>query len=137
MNVKIDIRRIYEKAGSNEGYRVLVDRIWPRGVSKDELHYDTWCKDLAPSPQLRKWFAHKAENWDRFRDDYQAELRDTAQTERIRALINEAGKSHITLLYGARDTVHNHARILADEIARVAGTMHKSRKNSPRTARSA
>jgi len=137
MKIKVDIRRAYEKAGKSEGYRVLVDRIWPRGISKDELHFDTWCKDLAPSPELRKWFAHKVENWDRFRKDYQAELRGEDQKERIRQLVKDAGESHITLLYGARDTEHNHALILADEISHVAASMRKSAKSGGEAKKSA
>ena len=125
MKVKVDIRRAYEKAGANDGFRVLVDRMWPRGVTKDELHFDAWCKDLAPSPELRKWFAHKVENWERFRDEYQSELRDKEHKERIRALIQEAGQTHITLVYGARDTEHNHAVVLAKEITRVAGAINR------------
>lgn len=137
MKIKVDLRRAYETAGANEGYRVLVDRIWPRGVSKDELHYDAWCKDLAPSPELRKWFAHKVENWDKFRKDYQTELHGKDQKERIRQLVEDAGKSHITLLYGARDTEHNHALILADEISRVASAMGKSAKSGKEAKKSA
>lgn len=123
MKIQVDVRRAYEEAGENEGYRVLVDRLWPRGVSKDELHYDAWCKDLAPSPQLRKWFGHQAEKWDRFREQYQSELRGKEQKERMRTLIKEADVKHMTLLYGARDAEHNHALVLADELARVARAM--------------
>lgn len=125
MKVQVDVRRVYEKEGKDEGYRVLVDRLWPRGISRDELHFDAWCKDLAPSPGLRKWFGHKAEHWEGFRHDYQAELGAEAQQERMRELIRDAGASRITLLYGARDAQRNHALILADELARVARSMRK------------
>lgn len=123
MKIKVDIKRAYEEAAEGDGYRVLVDRLWPRGVSKEELHFDAWRKDLAPSPALRKWFGHKVEHWEQFRDEYETELRSEGQKERMRELIEEAGGSHITLLYGARDAEHNHAIILAEEIARVARSM--------------
>lgn len=124
MKVKVDIRRAYDKAQKNEGYKVLVDRLWPRGISKEDLHFDAWCKDLAPSPSLRKWFDHKVENWEKFRDDYQDELRGEEQKLRMQNLIKEGG-SHITLLYGARDAEHNHAVILADELQRAARYLRK------------
>lgn len=120
MKVKVDIKRAYEPQGSDDGYRVLVDRLWPRGVSKDELHYDLWCKELAPSPELRKWFGHMPERWEEFRDKYQIELQEQDQVDRMRELVKNAKSSHITLVYGARDHQHNHALILADEISQVA-----------------
>ncbi|NYT70668.1 DUF488 domain-containing protein [Pusillimonas noertemannii] len=126
MKIQVDIKRAYDKAQQGDGYRVLVDRLWPRGVSKEELHYDAWCKDLAPSPALRKWFGHKVEHWDQFRDEYETELRSKEQEQRMRQLVQDAGASHITLVYGARDTEHNHAIILAAEIERVARHMGKT-----------
>lgn len=130
MKVHIDIRRAYEEPGKNEGYRILVDRLWPRGISKDELKFDTWCKDLAPSPALRKWFGHKVDHWEKFRTDYLAELRSKDQQARMRELIESAGVSRFTLIYGARDTEHNHALILADEMAHVAQSISRTRKQS-------
>ncbi len=126
MKIKVDIKRAYEEAAKGDGYRVLVDRLWPRGVSKEALHYDAWCKDLAPSPALRKWFGHKVEHWDQFRGEYETELRSEEQAQRMRQLVQDAGASHITLVYGARDTEHNHAIILAAEIERVARHMGKT-----------
>ena len=126
MKIQVDIKRAYDKAQQGDGYRVLVDRLWPRGVSKEELHYDAWCKDLAPSPALRKWFGHKVEHWDQFRDEYQTELRGKEQQQRMRQLAHDAGAAHITLVYGARDIEHNHAIILAAEIERVARHMGKT-----------
>ena len=126
MKIKVDIKRAYEEAAKGDGYRVLVDRLWPRGVSKEELHYDAWCKDLAPSPALRKWFGHKVEHWDQFRDEYETELRSKEQEQRMRQLVHDAGASHITLVYGARDTEHNHAIILAAELERAARHIGKT-----------
>ncbi len=115
----VQIKRAYEPAAEKDGYRVFVDRLWPRGVSRQELKYDAWVKDLAPSPPLRKWFSHKVEHWDQFRDSYQTELRAPEQIERMRALIGDAGGRPITLVYGAKDAEHNHALILAAEISRL------------------
>ncbi len=115
----VQIKRAYDPAQPGDGYRVLVDRLWPRGVAKDELKYDSWNKDLAPSPPLRKWFGHKVEHWDEFRDSYQSELRTPEQKARMRELIDAAQGKKITLVYAAKDTEHNHALILADELNRL------------------
>ena len=113
------IKRAYDQADAADGYRVLVDRLWPRGVRKEDLPYDEWCKDLAPSPGLRKWFGHKVENWAQFRDSYESELRKPEQKERLRALVKAAGGKKMTLVYGAKDPDHNHALILAAELNRL------------------
>lgn len=127
MKIKVDIKRVYDEASDEDDYRILVDRLWPRGVKKAALHFDLWCKELAPSPELRKWFGHKPERWQKFRHQYETELQDPEKASRLRELIKEANSSHITLLYGARDEQHNHALILADEIARVAKPLRKAR----------
>lgn len=121
MTSHVRIRRAYDAPERIDGYRVLVDRLWPRGLSKEDLPYDAWKKDLAPSPALRKWFGHKVENWAQFRDSYQTELRAPEQIERMKALIaaaKQAGQRTITLVYAAKDAEHNHALILADELNR-------------------
>src|SRR5690606_26026079 len=97
------IKRVYEPARQADGYRVLVDRLWPRGVAKEDLPYDAWEKDLAPSPALRKWFGHKIDHWDQFRESYESELRSPEQAKRMRELVKEAGGRDITLVYAARD----------------------------------
>ncbi|HUH87520.1 MAG TPA: DUF488 family protein [Pusillimonas sp.] len=125
MKVKVDIKRAYEAPSGHDGFRILVDRMWPRGVKKDDLPFDLWCKQLAPSPALRKWFGHKPERWERFRAEYQKELHTAEQAQRLREVLKHADSSHITLLYGARDTEHNHAVILADEITRTARPLRK------------
>lgn len=116
MPQQVQIKRVYDAPQRGDGYRVLIDRLWPRGIKKEELGHDAWLKDLAPSPELRKWFCHKAEHWDRFRDGYQTELRTPEQRARMKDLIHAAGKKKITLLYAAKDDKHNHALILADEL---------------------
>jgi uncharacterized protein YeaO (DUF488 family) len=116
----VTIQRAYEAPAPDDGhYRVLVDRLWPRGLAKQDLVIDEWNKDLAPSPALRKWFGHKLENWERFQATYRAELREGEQQQRMKDLIERAGAKPITFIYGAKDTEHNHAVVLAAEVERL------------------
>jgi uncharacterized protein YeaO (DUF488 family) len=131
----IVIKRAYESADPGDGYRVFVDRLWPRGLSKDKFKFDLWCKDLAPTPALRTWFGHKVENWEQFCENYQTELRAPEQVARMREVIDAAGKRDITLVYAAKDTEHNHALILADEMTRAARTGHKPAKTRHKPAK--
>lgn len=106
----IQIKRIYEEPNSNDGYRMLVDRLWPRGVSKLEAKLDEWNKDIAPSAELRKWFDHKNERFSEFSKRYEAELQaKPEELERIRALSETKA---LTLLYGAKNTEANQALVL-------------------------
>lgn len=116
---RVRIKRAYEPADDQDGFRVFVDRLWPRGIAKQDLKFDLWDKDLAPSPALRKWFGHKVEHWDRFRESYENELRQPEQQTRMRDLIKAAERRTMTLVYAARDEEHNHARVLAAEIMRL------------------
>lgn len=110
---EIRLKRAYEPSARGDGFRVLVDRLWPRGVSKEDLDLDVWAKELAPSTELRKWFGHDPERWPEFRKRYGEELRETNAREQITELIRAAkGKSTITLLYGAKDPEHNEAVVL-------------------------
>ena len=121
MTHPVTIKRVYEAADSQDGFRVFVDRLWPRGVSKDAFHYDLWCKDLAPSAELRKWFGHQVERWPQFQDRYKSELHDPAQQEAIGEIFKAAAtRRPITLVYGAKDTEHNQAVVLADEMNHYA-----------------
>lgn len=106
----IRIKRAYEEPSSADGYRVLVDRIWPRGISKDQAALDHWAKELAPSTQLRKWFGHDPARWEEFQDRYRAELAD--HTRELDELLRRARKGKLTLVYGARDATHNQAQVL-------------------------
>ncbi len=106
----IKIKRIYEEAEKEDGYRMLVDRLWPRGVSKESAFIDEWNKAITPSPAIRKWFAHKPENFDHFTDLYKKEL--AQQAKELKRLKNIAKNKNLTLLYAARDTKINHAIIL-------------------------
>lgn len=113
---EVRIRRAYDPADSDDGYRVFVDRLWPRGVSRDQLVFDEWNKDLAPSPALRTWFGHKVANWEEFCRRYRLELQASEQKQRMQQLISSAKGGPITLIYAAKDVDHNHARVLATEI---------------------
>lgn len=113
----IKLKRAYEKAAKNDGFRVLVDRLWPRGVSKEEAHLDLWMKDIAPSTVLRKWFGHDPKKWDEFREKYKKELSNNKEAmEQLR----ELAKKHktLTLIYAAKDTEHNEAIVLVDLLKR-------------------
>lgn len=104
----IKIKRIYEKPSPSDGFRVLVDRLWPRGMSKDEAKVDLWLKEIAPSDKLRKWFGHDPKKWDEFQKRYFVELEGKKElVEKIRELERE--HRIVTLLYGARDEKHNNA----------------------------
>lgn len=109
----IIIKRIYEPASDSDGFRVLVDRLWPRGVSKEKAHIDLWLKDVAPSDALRHWFGHEAEKWPKFRSRYREELR--RDPEAVRTLRDAVkGRQTMTLLYGAKDEEHNQAVVLRE-----------------------
>jgi uncharacterized protein YeaO (DUF488 family) len=116
---KVRIKRAYVPASNDDGYRVFVDRLWPRGIAKQDLKFDRWDKDLAPSPALRKWFGHKMENWDDFRESSENELRQPEQQARMSELIKMADRGPMTLVYAAKDEEHNHARVLAAELMRL------------------
>lgn len=113
----VRVRRIYDPPGE-DGLRVLVDRLWPRGVRRESAHIDAWLKDLAPSSALRTWFHHDPSHWAQFRRRYRAEL--AAQRAQIEALRQAARERPVTLLYGARDPEHNHALVLREVIAGAA-----------------
>lgn len=108
--MSLQIKRIYDEPSAADGYRILVDRLWPRGVSKERARLDEWLKDIAPSPELRTWFGHKPERFEEFKARYEAELDNNPAVGRLNALI----RSHeaVTLVYAAHDPTVNHARVL-------------------------
>lgn len=109
----LQIKRIYDPFQESDGVRLLVDRLWPRGISKENAHLDGWLKELAPSPQLRMWFGHKAENFAEFAMLYRAELDASPQAQAAaQQIILQSTKTMVTLLYGAKDSQINHAVIL-------------------------
>jgi uncharacterized protein YeaO (DUF488 family) len=112
----IPIKRAYEAATASDGYRVLIDRIWPRGVTREEAHLDEWARELAPSAELRRWFRHDPARFEAFRRRYIEEL--GAHEEKLRELRRRAREGTLTLVYGARDTEHNDAVVLAEVLRR-------------------
>ncbi len=117
----LHIKRIYEPAGPADGHRVLVDRLWPRGLARDKAAVDLWLRELAPSNELRNWFAHDPARWDGFRRRYGAELEASPAAQEVaqlRALL--ADEPVLTLLYAARDEVHNNAVALREYLLREA-----------------
>jgi uncharacterized protein YeaO (DUF488 family) len=117
----VRLQRAYDEAAADDGFRVLVDRVWPRGRTREHLRLDEWARDLGPSTQLRKWFGHDLARWPEFRDRYHAELTDPDRSRMLDALARKARDGRLTLVYGAHDTEHNQARVIADEIQRRLG----------------
>ena len=109
----VKVKRVYEKAEAKDGWRVLVDRLWPRGMKKEAAKIDQWMKDVAPSDALRKWFGHDAKKWGDFHKKYRAELKEKVK---LLAELKKLEKEHgtLTLLFGARDEGHNQAVVLAE-----------------------
>ena len=112
----IVLQRAYDAPGARDGYRVLVDRYWPRGRSKEVLALDEWARELAPSVELIRWYGHQPGRQDAFRERYLAELAAPTQQERARALLVAAGRRRITLIYGARSATGNQAVVLRDAL---------------------
>jgi len=108
----IRIKRTYDAPARGDGRRFLVERLWPRGVKKESLAADAWLKEVAPSTQLRKWFDHRLERWAEFRRRYRAEL--DAKPAAWTPILGHAARGSVTLLYSARDTVHNGAVVLRE-----------------------
>jgi len=109
----IHTKRVYDEPAGDDGYRVLVDRIWPRGVAKESAHVDLWLKDVAPSTGLRKWFGHRPERWGEFKKRYRHELDGETASVALAQLLASKNKT-ITLLYAAKDTEHNNAIALSE-----------------------
>lgn len=110
----IRIKRVYREPSVRDGIRILVDRVWPRGLTKKRAHIDAWRKDLAPSTALRKWFSHDRAKWTKFRKRYRAELMDSDQRSALKELARLSRHRTITLLYSAADEEHNQAVFLKE-----------------------
>jgi len=106
----VQLKRVYEAPAKEDGKRILVDRLWPRGLTKEKAKVDLWLKEIAPSTELRKWFAHEPAKWAEFQTRYKAELKNNS--EQVALLKKEVAKGKATLLYGAKDERHNEAIVL-------------------------
>jgi uncharacterized protein YeaO (DUF488 family) len=115
----ISIRRAYEEPSDDDGYRVLVDRLWPRGRSKGSLKLDQWARELAPTDELRKWFGHDPKHWEVFQQRYRSELGAADQLEQMQLLLANAAGRPITLVYGAKDEQHNQALVLQEVMSKL------------------
>ena len=117
--MRVKIKRVYEPQSAGDGYRVLIDKLWPRGIRKENLHYDLWAKDIAPSTPLRQWYhGQPEERWLQFRTKYLAELQDSPAVGEF--LDQVAGQKVVTLLYASRNAVENHALILKDFLEKAS-----------------
>lgn len=112
--MSVSIKRVYDEPEASDGERILIDRLWPRGISREKARLDEWMKDVAPSAELRRWFDHKPERWVQFRERYRAELKGNSAFEDLR---ERAGTRTVTLLYGSRNRNLNPAVVLAELLA--------------------
>lgn len=124
----IKLKRAYEKPAKNDEKRILVDRLWPRGISKEKARIDKWMKEIAPSPQLRKWFAHDITRWKEFRRMYEKELQKRG--ELLEELIALAKEGNLTLVYAARDGKHSNAMVLKEMLESLSLSRTKDYGNS-------
>jgi uncharacterized protein YeaO (DUF488 family) len=117
---EVFLKRVYEPFDEADGCRILIDRLWPRGISKEEARLSYWLKDVSPSSELRKWFGHIPERFEEFQSRYLNELQNNDhQSKAVEQIIDLASKERVTLLYGAKDPVHNQGKVLLDELARM------------------
>jgi uncharacterized protein YeaO (DUF488 family) len=119
---EVRARRVYEPAEQSDGSRVLVDRLWPRGLSKDKAHLDEWLKAVAPSDELRRWYGHDPGKFAEFKRRYEAELTEPERSEALRHLREEARSRPVTLLTATRDLQHSEAEVLAQLLHSAPGT---------------
>ncbi|MBX3096414.1 MAG: DUF488 family protein [Fimbriimonadaceae bacterium] len=110
--MEVNIKRVYQPAVDADGFRVLVDRLWPRGISKEHARANIWLKEVGPSNELRKWFNHEPEKWGQFRERYQLELRDNPAFRQLQEIVQEHEK--VTLVYSAHDETMNQAVVLRE-----------------------
>ncbi len=115
----VKLKRAYQPASRSDGYRVLVERLWPRGVRKQDLSIHAWLKEIAPSQELRKWFGHDPERWPEFKRRYLSELKRGAAPQVLSELTRRAAQGTVTLIFAARDAEHNSAVVLRQALERV------------------
>ncbi|MFD7922763.1 DUF488 domain-containing protein [Streptomyces sp. NPDC059740] len=116
---EVRVRRVYDPPEPEDGTRVLVDRLWPRGLAKDAAHLDMWCKEVAPSAELRRWFGHRSERFAEFTEAYRAELAEPAREEALRDLLDRAGKGPLTLLTASKNPDESHVAVLLEAVRRA------------------
>jgi len=116
IKMKIKIKRVYEAPAKDDGMRILVDRLWPRGLTKQKAAIDLWLKEIAPTAELRKWFAHDPKKWTEFRKKYLQELKENK--EQVSIIKDHLKQGAVTLVYGARDQEHNEANVLEELLNR-------------------
>lgn len=124
----VRLQRAYDEPGSDDGRRVLVDRVWPRGRTKQHLRLDAWERDLGPTIELRQWFGHDPKRWQEFQTRYRRELAQTDKALKLDELAAAARLGPVTLVYGARDREHNQAHVIAEEIERRLASAHDSER---------
>jgi uncharacterized protein YeaO (DUF488 family) len=115
----IQLKRVYEKPTRADGFRVLVERLWPRGLTKERARVDVWMKEIAPSAELRGWYHHDTARWEEFQERYRAELKQ--KTDLVEQLCEKGQAGTVTLVYGARDEEHNSAVVLKDVLEHGSG----------------
>lgn len=116
----VKLKRAYEHPSRSDGHRVLVERLWPRGVRKQDLDVDEWDKAVAPSTELRKWFAHDPKRWSEFKRRYRQELKQADAQAELRELARRAAGGNLTLVFSSRDTEHNNAVVLKELLERMS-----------------
>lgn len=112
----IKVKRVYDPADSSDGHRILVERLWPRGVSKEKAAIEAWRRDLAPSDDLRRWFGHDPRKWVEFKNRYREELQEAGKTEELKQLRRQGQREDVTLIFSAREVEHNNAVALKEFI---------------------
>ena len=125
---KILLKRIYEAPAQGDGYRVLVERLWPRGMSKDKAALDEWLKDIAPSDALRRWYGHEPARWPEFRRRYRAEL--ASADDILDGLLRHLARRNVTLLFAARDEARNSAVVLKSVLEKRSGATPAARRKT-------
>ena len=115
----ISVKRAYEAAEAGDGFRVLIDRLWPRGLTKEKLKVDEWMKEIAPSAALRKWYGHEVEKWLEFRKRYRAELKKPPASNLLEQLAARGRRGKVTLVVGARDPEHANGAVIAEMLQEV------------------
>jgi uncharacterized protein YeaO (DUF488 family) len=110
--MEVQMKRVYEKPNASDGNRILIDRLWPRGLTKEKAKVDVWLKDVAPSTELRRWFGHDPSKWNEFKKRYHGELKDNNVT--VGELVKQVKKGKTTLVYGTKDEEHNDAVVIKE-----------------------